>query len=177
MDGVLVDLFNEVSQKFYSKQYKLLTDTEKTNLREIWTNKFKADAFFSNYGGVENFFANLPCFGLKTKAVLETILEFSSEYYICSCPSSKNPTDSVKGKKRWLETKLELKPKKTYFLRKKFRHAKNKDGSPNILIDDFEPYLTQWLQAGGVPIKLRTDDYESAEQVKQYLRQSLLCTL
>ena len=60
-----------------------------------------------------------------------------------------------------------------FFPQNKAVYAVNEDGSPNILVDDFTPYIKHWRDAGGIAIQMRTDDFESAQEVKEFLEKNL----
>ena len=48
MDGLLVNLFDTVAQRFCGKNYKQLNQNQKNNIRKIWTNKKEFDKYFNS---------------------------------------------------------------------------------------------------------------------------------
>ena len=62
--------------------------------------------------------------------------------------------DSAEGKEFWVCNNLEPRPNKIYLPLDGNKHlwATQPDGTPNILIDDFEKYITKWTSAGGIAI-------------------------
>jgi hypothetical protein len=56
---------------------------------------------------------------------------------------------SEEGKRIWVENNLVPSPKDEKYTGKKYIYAANEDGSPNLLIDDFEQYITPWRKPGG----------------------------
>jgi len=60
-----------------------------------------------------------------------------------------------------------------FFPQSKATYAKNEDGTPNILIDDFPPYIRSWRDAGGIAIEMRADNFNSPEQVRAFLTKEL----
>jgi hypothetical protein len=60
-----------------------------------------------------------------------------------------------------------------YFPQNKADYALSEDGSPNVLIDDFPPYIAAWRNKGGIAIEMRTDSFNSVEQVKSYITKEL----
>ena len=173
MDGLLANLFDTVSHKLYNKSYKDITPEEKSSARKIWVDK---NEFVAHFGNVKDFFANLEPFGKNgelTRAIINTAVEFAGEYNICSHPASIDSAASEAGKRIWLDKHLNPKPAKMYFPQNKAVYAKNSDGSPNILVDDFPPYIQAWRSNGGIAIEMRTDDFSTPEQIKTFLLQKL----
>ena len=60
-----------------------------------------------------------------------------------------------------------------HFPHNKAEYALGEDGTPNILIDDFPPYIAAWRNKGGVAIEMRTDSFNNAEQIKSYITKEL----
>jgi hypothetical protein len=59
---------------------------------------------------------------------------------------------SAEGKRMWIKKHLVPQPKNVILTGDKHNYAVNEDGSPNILIDDFEKYIIPWENAGGIAI-------------------------
>ena len=169
MDGTIADLFGAISFRFFNKPYKQLTVEEKTKAKKIW---YDREHFLDNFGDVEKFFANLPPFGKNgeiTNAIIQTVVKFAGEYSICSHPASIDPEACKRGKITWIKNHLSPQPSESYFPKNKAIYAVNKDGRPNVLIDDFPPYLAAWKNAGGIAIEMRADSYNSVVEVERYL--------
>jgi len=175
MDGLLVNLFDTVSMGMIGKHYKNLTEEEKQKTRQIWIDREgKAKEFFKKHGGVEKFFADLPSFGDLTKAIIDTVVKEAGGYSICSCPAGIDMQASEAGKRIWIHKHLNPIPDEMSFVKNKSINAINKEtGKPNVLIDDFPPYIKSWRDAGGIAIEMRTDSFHSADQVKTFLTKEL----
>jgi len=175
MDGVLANLFDTVGHKIYGKKYKDVTPEEKTEARKIWTDK---SLFYNYFGGVEQFFANLEPFGEHgelTNAVVDTVIEIAGGYNICSHPASMDSKASEAGKRSWIHKHLKPLPDEMFFPQSKAIYAINKEtNEPNILVDDFPPYIAAWRNAGGIAIEMRTDSFSTPAQIKQFLTSSLV---
>lgn len=172
MDGLLADLFSAVSFKLFNKQYNQLTPEEKTEAKKIWYDK---EHFVENFGEVETFFANLPPYGPNgdyTNAIVSTVIEHFGEYRICSHPAGIDKEGCKKGKFHWIQTHLNPQPVEILFPQSKAIYATT-NGEPNILVDDFPPYIDAWRKAGGIAIEMRTDTFNSAEEVKSFLNKEL----
>ena len=172
MDGLLADLFSAISQKLFSKQYKQLTPEEKTEAKKIWYDK---QHFNDNFGDVEEFFATLPPFGSNgelTKAIIDTVVEFAGSYTICSHPAGIDKEACKRGKIDWIEKHLNPQPAEMLFPQSKATYATS-NGVPNIIVDDFPPYVEAWDNAGGIAIQLRTDDFHSVNELKSFLTKKL----
>lgn len=173
MDGLLADLFDKVAQEIHHKPYKDLSVEEKNEAKRIWIDKDEATKFFDKQGGVEAFFAGLPTFGDKTTQIIDTVMEFAGEYRICSHPAAMDREASKRGKIAWIKKHLSPAPVEMFFPQNKADYAIDDNGSPNILIDDFPPYIKLWRDAGGIAIEMRTDNFDSAQEVKEFLEREL----
>jgi hypothetical protein len=175
MDGLLANLFDTVSMGMIGKHYKKLTDSEKEHTRQIWIDKEgKAKEFFQKQGGVEKFFVDLPTFGSLTDAIIDTVVKVAGGYSICSCPAGIDMSASEAGKRIWIHKHLNPLPDEMSFVRNKTINAINREtGKPNVLIDDFPSYVQAWRDAGGIAIEMRTDSFNSPEQVKIFLTKEL----
>jgi hypothetical protein len=173
MDGVLASLFDAISFKFFNKPYKSMTPEEKAEAKKIW---YDREHFVDNFGNVEEFFAGLPLFGKNgelTKAIIDTVVKEFGGYNICSHPAGIDSKASEAGKRIWIHKHLNPLPDKMYFPQSKATYAKNEDGTSNILIDDFPPYIQAWRNAGGIAIEMRTDSFHSPKQVRAFLTKEL----
>ena len=175
MDGLLANLFDTVAMGMIGKHYKALTEAEKEHTRQIWIDREgKAKEFFQKHGGVKKFFADLPTFGPLTNAIIDTVVEIADGYSICSCPAGIDRAASEAGKREWIQKHLNPLPDKMSFVKNKTINAINKEtGKPNVLIDDFPPYIKAWEAAGGIPIQMRTDEFHSVEEVRTFLTKEL----
>lgn len=173
MDGLLADLFGAISTRFFNKPYNELTVEEKNQAKKIW---YDREHFVDNFGNVEEFFANLKPFGKNgelTKAIIDTVVKEAGGYSICSHPASIDSKASEAGKRIWIHKHLNPLPDEMYFPQNKAEYALSDDGSPNVLIDDFPPYIAAWRNKGGIAIEMRTDNFHSAAQVRSYITKEL----
>lgn len=173
LDGLLADLFGAISYRFFNKPYSELTVEEKNQAKKIW---YDREHFVDNFGNVEEFFANLKPFGRNgelTKAIIDTVVKEVGGYSICSHPASIDSKASEAGKRIWIHKHLNPLPDEMYFPQNKAEYALSEDGSPNVLIDDFPPYIAAWRNKGGIAIEMRTDSFNSVEQVKSYITKEL----
>jgi hypothetical protein len=178
MDGLLADLFDTLAYDFYNQDYKTLSAEQKGEIRHVWINKDIAKKYFNKWGGVEKFFAGLKTFGKKTDDVVKLVVEFTKQndqafesgYSICSHPASIDWQASRDGKIAWIKQHLNPQPNEMFFPEKKAIYAVGEGGVPNILIDDFPPYIQAWREKGGIAIEMRTD---SVNDVYAYLAPKL----
>jgi len=179
MDGLLANLFDKIAYTRFNKPYATksdgtpgLTDEEKEEAKRVWYDRAH---FIDNFGDVKEFFATLPPFGEHgelTKAIIDTVIKIAGHYNICSHPAGIDSNASEAGKRIWIKKHLLPPPKEMYFPQSKAEYATT-DGKPNILIDDFPPYIKAWKAAGGIPIQMRTDEFHSVDQVKRFLTKRL----
>ena len=69
------------------------------------------------------------------------------------------------NKKQWCNNNLKIVAKEVIITKDKTEYAKN-----NILIDDFAPNLTKWVNSGGIAIKFKANS-------KNYTEEDLILTL
>jgi hypothetical protein len=84
------------------------------------------------------------------------------------------PDECILGKLRWIGQHI-IPKYSTYFKgavfpRQKSEYAMNEDRSKNILIDDYQPYIDSWEQAGGIPIKLQSSLFNE-QSISDYLEE------
>tara|TARA_Y100000310_G_scaffold322769_1_gene382227 strand:- start:56 stop:727 length:672 start_codon:yes stop_codon:yes gene_type:complete len=99
----------------------------------------------------EEFWANLPWMPGG-----EELWAYISKYdsYILTAPMDNKGPGSEKGKRTWIENNLNPKPNVIEMSHDKYNWAISKDGSPNILIDDFPTNTKPWNEtqkAQGLP--------------------------
>jgi hypothetical protein len=168
MDGLLANLFDFIGQKIYGKEYKDVTPEEKQKARNIWKDKKE---FYKQLGGTYEVFANLPPYSTNDILIKKVIEKFGS-FSICTHPSPIETQDCIKGKQEWIDKHIKPKFGKflddVYFPEKKSIYAVSQDGTPNVLIDDFIPYIDAWNSKGGIAIKLQSSLFNSSS-ISQYL--------
>lgn len=141
MDGVLCD-FDYTAHQILGNQIK---DNWVTNeqLVEI---------------GTEEFWANLPWtpFG---KALWAKISPFNP--FLLSAYNKKIMRQTINGKLTWIEQEIPTLPAAQIRLvvrEDKQRFAKELDGTPNILIDDYPQNISEWNNAGGFGYLINPQD-------------------
>ena len=177
MDGLLANLFDKVTQEIYNKPYRNITPEEKEKAKRIWSDKKKAAIFFNKLGGVESFFTNLPTFGDRTQAIIDVTVQIAGEYRICSHPASIDREASKRGKIEWIRKHLNPRPADMVFPQNKSIYARDSDGTSNILVDDFPPYIKSWRDAGGIAVEMRTDNFKNVTAVTSFLEKELTTAL
>ena len=146
MDGVLADFF-----------------CEWTRLMNVdhWTNidtEHELPAALQKIRDTDEFWLRLPILP-QAKELLTLIKNIKGEYNICSSPLADDP-NSEPHKREWIKKNLGFfPPKNVYITHNKAQFAKNADGTPNILIDDFGRNVRQWEDAGGGGSELSWADY------------------
>ena len=95
----------------------------------------------------ENFWANLK-FTEDGKELWSYIERYNP--YILSAPMNKG---SERGKTTWINNNLYPQPKNIYLDTEKYNYAVDKDGRPNVLIDDFTKNTIPWEKNGGIAIR------------------------
>ena len=157
MDGVLADLFGHVGSLHNVEHYNQMTGDQ-------W------EDFLKNTNAYE-LFRNLPAF--KTANQLLEFTQRYGGYSILSSPLNYDKKMSIAGKKEWLSKNITVPAKKQIFEHDKYLYAKQPNGTPNILIDDYGVNITKWREAGGIAIKYQADKH-SLSKVENELREAFL---
>ena len=157
MDGVLADLFGHVGALHDVEHYNQMTGDQ-------W------EKFFKDSNAYE-LFRDLPVF-----PTANTLLEFTKRYggySILSSPLNYDKKSSIAGKKEWLAKHITVPAKKHIFEHEKYIYAKQPNGTPNILIDDYGVNIKKWRDAGGIAIKYQADE-DNIKTVENNLREAFL---
>ena len=100
----------------------------------------------------DDFWINLPMTP-NGKSLLNAIKKFKGKYNILSAPLPGDP-NSEPQKRAWIRKHLSMfPPAKIIIDHNKAAYAKQADGTPNALIDDFGENISKWRSAGGVGIQ------------------------
>lgn len=150
MDGVLADFFHEYAKlagvppnKFGRHDYRSIPPASK-------------DPTLDKMIGTD-FFGRLPKFP-TADSLVKLVLGFVPEYHICSSPLRHDNRNSEHWKRVWIAEHLTPQPTDIVITGQKERYAVNKDGSPNILIDDRGENIQRWRDKGGIGIKYQADE-------------------
>lgn len=160
MDGVLADFFGEWTRLMNVDHWsKIDTDGLPQALQKI--------------RDTDEFWLRLPILP-QAKELLTLIKNIKGEYNICSSPLQDDP-NSEPHKREWIKKNLSFfPPKNIYITHNKPQYAKNKDGTPNILIDDFGRNVKQWEDAGGIGFKYKDHKFErTAKQLQKHIAEKV----
>lgn len=160
MDGVLADMFGEVAAHHGVKNWR---DARKVRRKQ----QSKVDKVAKKPG----FFKNLPALPNAGK-LIRGVLQVAEDYNILSSPLLSNVEQSSREKNEWLQKHLRKhQPRSIIFDHEKFKFAKQADGTPNILIDDYDTNIKLWEANGGIGILYEDQFCERAlKQLRMALR-------
>lgn len=137
IDGTLADYFGELERHHSVDHWK-----------DIGKNDVKIEQIASKPG----FFENLKLLP-NAKKLISGVLRYTDHYNILSCPLMTHVDQSTEEKNDWVEKNLKSHlPKNIVFSENKFKWATKKDGTPNVLIDDYEPNIKLWNAHGGIAL-------------------------
>ena len=112
----------------------------------------------------KGFWKNL---GWKPNA--KRLYNFISKYdpHVLSAYTARDPS-SKNGKLLWLKNHAKFKNSRVHLVLRsqKKSYAKNKDESPNVLIDDYNKNIKEWIAAGGIGIH-HTDVGKTISELKR----------
>lgn len=151
MDGVLADFFGDWAK---------LMGVD--NFRDIPKHHDIKDAL-QKIRDTENFWLNLPLTN-NAKNLLGLIKQVKGSYKILSSPLPDDP-NSEPHKREWVEKHLGFFPPEDVIItHDKAQFAVQKDGTPNILIDDYGVNIRKWEAAGGIGFKHKDHKFERTAQ-------------
>ena len=137
MDGVLADFFGVWTKMIGVKNWKDVKDV---------------DGALDKIRNTKDFWINLPLTPNASK-LLNSIKKVKGNYNILSSPLPNDP-NSEPQKREWVKKMLSgFAPKRVIITHNKSAYAKQPDGTPNILIDDYGDNISKWESAGGVGIQ------------------------
>jgi 5'(3')-deoxyribonucleotidase len=143
MDGVLADLFNHMADLQDVDHYNDMSKAE-------WERFFATtDAY--------HLFRNIPPFP-TANALVQMVRDLFGGYMILSSPLSHDRENSIAGKKDWLQANITVPADGWVFEHDKFKYARQPNGTPNILIDDWNKNIIPWREHGGIGIKYQGDE-------------------
>ena len=148
MDGVLADFFGEVA-----KEHDV----------EYWREIHRRDLGIDQIAQEPGFFEMLPVLP-NAGRLMKGVLHLSNEKYsILSSPLLSNVEESSKEKMEWLQRHLRNhQPQAVIFDHEKYKFAKQANGTPNILIDDWDTNIRLWEANGGIGILYKDKNYKEA---------------
>jgi len=154
MDGVLVDFFGEWTKMMGVDNWKQIKNVNSA-LQKIRDD----DQFWLKLKPTSN-----------AGKLLGIIKRIKGEYNILSAPLAGDPK-AEPHKREWVKKYLTVfPPKKVIITTDKQAYAKQPDGTPNILIDDFGQNVAKWEAAGGVGFKHKDHKFErTAQKLADYL--------
>ena len=148
MDGVLADFFSDWNRMVGVGHWKEIEDPE----------------------AALDMIRNHPTFWIDLKPLsnaprlLGAIKKFAGKYDICTSPLGKDPNCEPQ-KREWVQKYLSaFSPDEVHVTHNKPQFAKQADGTPNILIDDFGKNIRAWEAAGGIGIHYENKNANSAIQ-------------
>jgi len=157
MDGVLADFFGPVAKHHGVKSWR---DARKARRQK----GSKIDKLAKKPG----YFLHLKPLPNAGK-LINGILKLTDDYNILSSPMLSCVEQSSREKSEWLQKHLRKHPPRAVlFDHEKFKFAKQADGTPNILIDDYDTNIRLWEANGGIGILYADSNCERALKQLHY---------
>lgn len=156
MDGVLADFFSAQAKIAGVPTYRDISAEQ----NERTLNQMVGTDFFARLDKMPD-----------ADALVNLSIKIFGHYNICSSPLRGDFDNSDKNKRIWIKNNLKPLPKHIFITPNKKVHAKQPDGTPNILVDDRGDNITSWEAAGGVAIKYQADE-DSLDVVVQGLKRA-----
>lgn len=158
MDGVQADFFGAWADRHGVDHWKAIQDKE-SEINKLANSSAK---------DVYDFFRNLK----PLKGGME-IIRWAQEnkipYTVLSAPLRGPYADaSKKAKSDWLDQYHPGSSSNAIFTSRKQQYAVT-NGTSNVLVDDFGPYIQKWTDAGGIPVK-HEDESEVPNSAKNTIK-------
>jgi 5'(3')-deoxyribonucleotidase len=151
MDGVLADFFGPVA-----KHHKV------TNWRDARKARRQEGSKIDKLAKKPGYFKNLKPLPNAGK-LINGVLKIADDYNILSSPLLSAVEQSTREKEEWLQKHLKKHPPRAIlFDHEKFKFAKQADGTPNILIDDYDTNIQLWEANGGIGILYKDSECDRA---------------
>jgi hypothetical protein len=158
MDGVIADFFGGVEKMFGVKHWKELTS-------KLSGGQLKQEVIDRITGS--DFFAHLPKFSTADSLIQLIKSATGGKFSILTSPLIGDHANSAEQKKVWISKNIE-RPDEVIVSGRKEKWAKQKDGTPNILIDDRPVNIEKWEAKGGFGILYQANK-DSIIKVQQEL--------
>ena len=159
MDGVLADMFGEAARREGATH---------------WRRARKEKDCIDQVAQEPGFFAELPALPQAGK-LLHGVLKLAGEYSILSAPLMSDVEQSSREKADWIDRKLSrIPPESIIFDHQKEKFARQADGTPNILIDDWDSNIKLWEANGGIGILYKDGECEKALKKLHYALEGLI---
>lgn len=158
MDGVIADFFGGVEKMFGVKHWKELTS-------KLSGGELKQEVIDKITGS--DFFSTLPKFSTADSLIQLIKSATGGDFSILTSPLIGDHENSANQKKIWINRNIEQ-PKEVIVSGRKEKWAKQKDGTPNILIDDRPVNIERWKAKGGFGILYQANK-DSIIKVQQEL--------
>jgi len=151
MDGVLADFFGPIAQHHGVKTWRDARRQRRANQSKI-DKIAKKPGYFLHLKPLPN-----------AGRLIHGVLKLANRYSILSSPLLSEVEQSSREKSEWLQKHLKSNPPRAVlFDHEKFKYAKQADGTPNILIDDYDTNIHLWEANGGIGILYRDEDCATA---------------
>ena len=158
MDGVIADFFGGVEKMYGVTHWKELTSVKSGGeLKQEVINKIRGSEFFST----------LPKFPTADSLIQLIKSATGGAFSILTSPLIGDHENSAAQKKVWISKNIE-RPDEVIVSGRKEKWAKQKDGTPNILIDDRPVNIDRWKAKGGFGILYQANK-DSIIKVQQEL--------
>lgn len=142
MDGVIADFFGGVEQMFGVDHWKQLTSAKTGgDLKKEVIDRITGSDFFST----------LPKFPTADSLIALIKGSTGGKFSILTSPLIGDHENSAVQKKKWIASNIEQ-PDEVIVSGRKEKWARQKDGTPNILIDDRPVNIERWESKGGFGI-------------------------
>lgn len=159
MDGVQADFFGAWADKHNVPHWKAIKDKE-GEIEQLAN---------SSAEEVYDFFRDLKPLSGGMK-IIAWLRKNNIPFTVLSAPLRGPYADASKQAKRdWLDEFNPGTSGNAIFTSAKFKHALS-NGQPNVLVDDFGPYLQKWRDAGGIAVK-HEDEYEMPNSAEATIKE------
>lgn len=149
MDGVIAD---------YDEQIRIITGIKGDISKKLPREEL------SKLSITNDFFTNIPLLP-NAQNLISFAKQIAGSYQILSAPPHLDQAKGAREKKIWIDNFLTTNPPEhATFDRDKYKYAVQEDGTPNVLIDDWDYNINLWNQHGGIGVLYKDSNFESAKK-------------
>jgi len=145
MDGVQADLFHRVAELENVAHWRDIPDQDAAITRLSLQGPLEVYQLFRDLKPLPG--------GMR---IIQWLHQHHIPFTVLSAPLRNEQQASIEAKRDWLDQYNPGTSETAIFTKRKFKYAVT-DGSPNVLVDDFNYYLQSWVDAGGIAVKHADD--------------------
>ena len=141
MDGVQADLFHAMAKREKVDHWDDIADQDDAIKRLALSGPYEVYQLFRELDPLPG-----------GQVIIKWLHQHHIPFTVLSAPLRNEPQASIEAKRDWLDQYNPGTSGHAIFTSGKQKYAIT-NGTKNVLVDDFGPYIQKWIDAGGIPVK------------------------